>query len=133
MITTEERTVLLVDDDDHIRLIVKTSLSKLTKWKIEEARDGFQGLEVAARIVPDLILMDVMMPGMDGVTTFTSLRKNEKLKDVPVIFMTAKVQQEEISDYIKLGACGVITKPLDPMTLPQNIMAIFAEKASADG
>ncbi len=133
MIITEDRTVLLVEDDDHIRLIVKISLSKLTKWKIIEARDGFQCLEVAAKIVPDLILMDVMMPGMDGVTTFSSLKKNENLKNIPVIFMTAKVQQEEIDDYIKLGACGVITKPIDPMTLPQSIAAIFAAKTVVDG
>ncbi len=133
MISTENKTVLLVEDDDHIRMIVKTSLSKLTKWTIEEARDGFEGLEAAAKSMPDFILMDVMMPGMDGVTTLASLKKNEKLKDIPVIFMTAKVQQEEIDDYIKLGAWGVITKPIDPMTLPQTITAIFATRSAADG
>jgi len=133
MTAGEEIANVLLVEDDHIRMIVKTSLSKLTPWHIFEANNGLKGLEAAAELLPDLILLDMMMPGMDGLTMFAELRKVEKLKNIPVIFMTAKVQQEEVNDYIKLGARGVITKPIDPMTLPEAISAILARKTSLHG
>jgi two-component system, OmpR family, response regulator len=116
------RKVLLVEDDNHIRLIIKTSLFKLAQWQVIEARNGAEALRLADEERPDLILLDIMMPGMDGTTTFKELQKNEAVSAVPVIFMTAKVQRQEIESYIKLGARGVITKPVDPMTLPEQII-----------
>jgi two-component system, OmpR family, response regulator len=116
------KKVLLVEDDNHIRLIIKTSLVKLVQWQVVEARNGTEALTMADEERPDLILLDIMMPGMDGTTTFKELQKNENLNNVPVIFMTAKVQRQEIEGYIKLGARGVITKPVDPMTLPEQII-----------
>jgi CheY-like chemotaxis protein len=103
-------------------LIIKTSLAKLAQWQVLEARNGTEALTMADEERPDLILLDIMMPGMDGTTTFKELQKNENLNNVPVIFMTAKVQRQEIEGYIKLGARGVITKPVDPMTLPEQII-----------
>jgi two-component system OmpR family response regulator len=120
------RNVLLVEDDDHIRLIVKVSLTRLTKWTIAEARNGKEGLEMALHSPPDLFLLDIMMPVMDGLTLFRHIRAEESLRHIPVIFMTAKVQFEEIESYIALGARGVITKPVDPMTLPEKITAILS-------
>lgn len=118
------KNVLLVEDDNHIRLIIKTSLIKLAQWNVIEACNGSEALQTAASVelTFDLILLDIMMPGMDGTTTFQELRKIHNLTGVPVIFMTAKVQRQEIESYIKLGARGVITKPVDPMTLPELIV-----------
>lgn len=116
------KKILLVEDDNHIRLIIKTSLVKLAQWQVIEACNGAEALRMADQERPDLILLDIMMPGMDGTTTFKELQKNETLNYVPVIFMTAKVQRQEIESYIKLGARGVITKPVDPMTLPEQII-----------
>lgn len=117
--------VLLVEDDKHIRLIIKTSLVKLAQWQVAEAANGLEALEQVKGATPDLILLDIMMPGMDGPTTFAELRKIDQVKQVPVIFMTAKVQRQEVESYIALGARGVITKPVDPMKLPEQIMDIL--------
>lgn len=117
--------VLLVEDDKHIRLIIKASLVKLAQWQVLEAANGLEALEQVKGTNPDLILLDIMMPGMDGPTTFGELRKIDQLKQVPVIFMTAKVQRQEVESYIALGARGVITKPVDPMKLPEQILDIL--------
>lgn len=125
MKTTELKKVLLVEDDDNIRLIARTSLEGLTSWKVVEANSGLVALNLATTELPDLILLDIMMPGMDGPTTFNHLRDNAATAGIPVIFMTAKVQTQEVEGYIKLGAAGVITKPIDPMLLPEQITGIL--------
>ncbi|MBU6450333.1 MAG: response regulator [Cyanobacteria bacterium REEB67] len=117
--------MLLVEDDDNIRLITRTSLEGLTSWKVIEANSGQVALNIAGQEMPDLILLDIMMPGMDGPTTFGHLREDGQTANIPVIFMTAKVQTQEVEGYIKLGAAGVITKPIDPMLLPEQITGIL--------
>ncbi len=117
--------VLLVDDDSTILMIAEIALSKVGKWKVLKANSGAGALEVARNFQPDLILLDVMMPGMDGPTTFKNLQEVDELASVPVIFMTAKVQKSEVDSYKQLGAAGVITKPFDPMTLPAEIREIL--------
>lgn len=121
--------VLFVDDDANIRTVARIGLEGLTDWEIDEAASGYEALKKAAERVPDLILLDVMMPGLDGPATFKSLKASLPLKAVPVIFVTAKVQNEEIQQYIRLGAAGVITKPFDPMTLPDDISSILSHTA----
>jgi CheY-like chemotaxis protein len=123
--TTEAKKVLLVEDDDNIRLITRTSLEGLTSWSVIEANSGQVALTLAGAELPDLILLDIMMPGMDGPTTFSHLKEKADTADIPVIFMTAKVQTQELEGYIKLGAAGVITKPIDPMLLPEQITGIL--------
>jgi two-component system, OmpR family, response regulator len=123
--TTESKKILLVEDDDNIRLITRTSLEGLTSWCVFEANSGRVALTLAATELPDLILLDIMMPGMDGPTTFSHLKENTDTAGIPVIFMTAKVQTQELEGYIKLGAAGVITKPIDPMLLPEQITGIL--------
>lgn len=119
------KQVLLVDDDANIRTLAQMGLEGLTDWKVELAGSGAEALKKAISIKPDLILLDVMMPGMDGPTTLSELRKLEVLASVPVIFMTAKAQTHEVELYQKMGARGIITKPFDPMTLPDDIQEIL--------
>ncbi|WP_338872766.1 response regulator [Myxococcus stipitatus] len=118
---TTLRKVMLVDDEEDIRAIGKLSLGRVGKWETVLAASGSEALEKAASEQPDLILLDVMMPGMDGPTTFAKLREQPATAATPIIFMTAKVQKQEVARYLELGALGVIGKPFDPMTLPQEI------------
>lgn len=118
------KSVLLVDDDQNIRFVAQMSLEGLTPWEITLADSGEVALKRAAEKTPDIILLDMMMPGMDGPTTFAKLKERPELSSVPVIFMTAKVQTHEIEGYRQLGAAGVITKPFDPMKLADEIRQI---------
>jgi two-component system, OmpR family, response regulator len=119
--------ILLVDDDENIRTIALLSLED--DYQVEIATSGQAALEVARIVKPDLILLDVMMPGMDGKATFEKLQEIPELAKIPVVFMTAKVQIHEIDFYLKLGAAGVITKPFDPMTLARDVQNIWAALA----
>lgn len=115
------KRVLLVDDDQDLRRIGELSLKNVGRWQVFLATCGPEALRLACQESPDVILLDVMMPGMDGPTTLLELQSNTATADIPVIFLTAKVQTHEITDYVQLGALGVIIKPFDPMTLPQEI------------
>jgi CheY-like chemotaxis protein len=119
------RKVLLVDDEDDIRTIGQLSLSRVGGWQTVLAASGAEALARAAAEQPDLILLDVMMPGMDGPTTLGQLRAQASTAQTPVIFMTAKIQKQEVARYLELGAVGVIGKPFDPMTLPAEIKKLL--------
>ena len=126
--TGQERSlrVLLVDDDDDIRSIGELALVEVGGMHTVVASSGPMALEVAARDRPDVVLLDVMMPGMDGPTTLRRLREQPETAAIPVVFVTAKVQRHEVQRYLDLGAIGVIGKPFDPMTLPDELRAIVA-------
>ncbi|MDH3726386.1 MAG: response regulator [Myxococcales bacterium] len=117
--------VLIVDDEADIRRIGELSLQSVAGWQVLLAESGVEGVEAAKVHRPDLILMDMMMPEMDGLTALKQLRKNPELESTPVVFMTAKVHREEISRYLEAGAAGVVHKPFDPMTLPDEIRRIL--------
>ncbi|EPX58958.1 Two-component response regulator [Cystobacter fuscus DSM 2262] len=117
--------VLLVDDEDDIRTIGQVSLSRVGGWQTVLASSGADALTKAAAERPDLILLDVMMPGMDGPTTLARLRAQEATATTPVIFMTAKIQKQEVARYLELGAVGVIGKPFNPLTLPADIKKLL--------
>ncbi|WP_375771778.1 response regulator [Archangium gephyra] len=119
------RKVLLVDDEDDIRTIGQLSLSRVGGWQTVLAASGAEAITKAAAEQPDLILLDVMMPGMDGPTTLGQLRAQASTAKTPVIFMTAKIQKQEVARYLELGAVGVIGKPFDPMTLPTEIKKLL--------
>lgn len=121
--------VLLVDDDVFIRRVSQLTLSAVGGWEVAVASSGAQALEMIVTEKPDLVLLDVMMPGMDGPTTLEKIREMHGAA-LPVIFMTAKVQQHEVESYLKSKADGVITKPFDPMVLPSEIEAIVAARFS---
>lgn len=118
--------VLLVDDEPHIRRIGELSLKGVGKWTTVLATSGTEAVVIAEQEKPDLILLDVMMPGMDGPATLIQLRTCEATAAIPVIFMTAKVQKHEIDKYLAAGAIGVIPKPFDPMALPAQIRQIMS-------
>jgi CheY-like chemotaxis protein len=119
------RKILLVDDEADIRLVAEISLSNLGGWQVIQAASGPEAVALAAREKPDLVLLDVMMPGMDGPATLEKLREAEDGRATPVIFMTAKVQKAEIDRLLGLGVRGLIPKPFDPMTLPDEIRRIL--------
>ena len=117
--------VMLVDDDADIRTIGEISLSKVGGWLVVLADSGTDALAKVSRERPDAILLDVMMPGMDGPTTFERLRDLPATRTTPIIFMTAKVQKLEVERYLALGAAGVISKPFDPMTLHKEVRRLL--------
>lgn len=116
--------VLYVEDDPDIRMMTVFSLQD-DGYELIECESGSDALAKAADLRPDLILLDVMMPGMDGPTTLEHLRELSHLAVTPVIFMTAKVQQTELDQYKELGAVGVLHKPFDPMTLADDIRRLM--------
>lgn len=126
--TKKIESVLLVDDDANIRLIVEISLQGLTDWSIRQASSGMKALELMNEKCPDLVLLDVMMPEMDGITMLERIKERFASRMPLVIFMTAKVQRQELERYKSLGAAGVIMKPFDPMTLAQQIMDILSSR-----
>jgi len=115
--------VLLVDDDPDIRMIGELSLSRVGGWETCTATSGIDALEqLAAGEHADVILLDMMMPGLDGLSTLQRMRAIPTVAPIPVLFMTAKVQRQEIAEYLAAGAQGVLPKPFDPMTLPAEIV-----------
>jgi two-component system OmpR family response regulator len=116
--------ILLVDDDPNIQMIAQMGLEDRPEWQVSLASSGMEALQKFAQEKPDLVILDMMMPGMDGVTTLSKIKEQSKNADIPVIFMTAKVQKHEIEKYLATGVAGVITKPFDPMTLAQDIIKI---------
>ena len=113
--------ILHVDDEADIREIVDIALGLDPSLSLHGCASGAEALKAAANWHPDLILLDVMMPGMDGPTTLANLRENTETADIPVVFMTARAQTRELDHFLSLGAVGVITKPFDPMTLSASV------------
>ncbi len=120
--------VLVIDDEPDIRLIAELSLSQLAGVDVMLASSGAEGLKLAEAKKPDVILLDVMMPVMDGLATLKQLQSTPTLNMVPVIFLTARVQRQDRVEYIECGAIGVIAKPFDPLTLPQDISKLLAQQ-----
>ena len=115
------RKVMIVDDEPDIRRVGELSLELVGKFQVLLAAGGEEALAMAAREKPDLILLDVMMPRLDGISTFDRLQQSRETADIPVIFMTARVQRTQVERYLARGAKGVIFKPFDPLTLPLEI------------
>lgn len=115
------KKVLIVDDEDDIREVAQLSLEMMAGWEVVCARSGQEALEAAVRERPDAILLDVMMPGMDGPTTVRHLQEQPATREIPVILLTAKVQSAGDRQFSTLGVAGVISKPFDPLTLAELI------------
>ncbi len=123
--TGKLKKILYVEDDADIREVAKIALEAVGGFTVKICSSGRQALAEAPGFDPDFILLDVMMPGMDGPTTLDELRKLPGLEEKPVVFMTAKVMHSEIGVYKELGAVDVIPKPFDPMTLAERINGIW--------
>ncbi|MEM5473835.1 response regulator [Hoeflea sp. AS60] len=123
---TEPINVLYVDDEDDIREIAVMSLELDPDITVKSCSSGPEALETLQNWLPDLILLDAMMPGIDGPETMVRLRQNPVNATIPVVFITARSQPEDIERFIALGALGVISKPFDPMTLPEQARALLA-------
>ena len=130
---TQPQRVLLIEDDAEIRMIAEISLSQVGGFETYLATGGMEGIGLAMEHQPDVILLDMMMPDMDGMATLRLLKDDSVTRNIPVIFMTAKVQQHDLQDYVDAGAIGTIHKPFDPMTLPNEVrtMVFRAEALSA--
>ncbi len=125
--TPDPLRVLYVEDDPDIRVIARIALEDLGGFDVRTCESGEEALRAIAGFQPDLLLLDVMMPGMDGPTLLSHLRKTENGATAPAIFMTARVQRSEIDQYLGLGALSVIAKPFDPLTLADLIQQTLAE------
>ena len=117
--------VLIIDDEDTIQAVVKTGLRLSVDWTVYSASSGIEGVEMAAQERPDVILLDVMMPDMDGIETFKVLQQNAMTQDIPVIFLTAKAQTADCQQFQSTGVSGVITKPFNSLQLAEQISEIL--------
>lgn len=115
------KRILFIDDEEDIQAVAKLGLELEAGWELLTASSGLEGLAVAETELPDAILLDVMMPDMDGLATLQKLQNNPKIKDIPTIFLTAKVQAADRRRFYAAGAKGVITKPFDSLTLASQI------------
>ena len=117
--------VLIIDDEDDIREVAALSLESVAGWDVLTASSGAQGLAMAAKEKPDAIVLDVMMPGMDGPTTVRELKKNPATAGIPVVLLTAKVQASDKKRFADLGVEAVLFKPFDPLKLSEQIAGVL--------
>jgi CheY-like chemotaxis protein len=117
--------ILIIDDEDDIREVAALSLETVAGWQVYTASSGSQGLARAIEYQPEAILLDVMMPGMDGPTTFRELRKNPATAHIPVMLLTAKVQSSDQRRFADLGVEAILFKPFDPLTLSTQISTVL--------
>ena len=117
-----QRRLLLIDDEDDIREVAKLSLELVARWDVVTASSGAQGVEMAEVEQPDAILLDVMMPGMDGAATYSRLQSNPATRAIPVVLLTAKIFDRP-DDRRGLEGITVISKPFDPMRLATQVAA----------
>jgi CheY-like chemotaxis protein len=121
----ELKRLLLVEDDPDIQEIAQMALELVGGMSLTVCSSGREALERAPGSGIQMVLLDVMMPGMDGPETFSALRRLDGFADIPIAFMTAKVQPSEIARFMSLGAVGVIAKPFDPMALADEVRVLW--------
>ena len=117
--------ILCIDDEEDILQVTRLSLETLGGFQVSICKGSGNAHLEASRLMPDLILLDVMMPGADGPSTLKIFQADPVVAGIPVVFMTAKVQSTEVANYLKLGASGIIAKPFDPMTLSKQVEALW--------
>lgn len=119
--------ILCVEDDPDIQVVIQLALETVGGFAVKLCASGREALESVAGFHPDLILLDVMLPGMDGPATLEALCRLPEAASLPVVFMTAKVQPDEVAHLLSLGALAVIAKPFDPMTLAREIHTTWSQ------
>ncbi len=125
---SELNKILYIEDEPDIQTVARLALENVGGFTLEVCNSGQYALDIAEQFAPDLILSDVMMHGMDGPETVVALRKIPSLTHTPVMFMTAKVQTDEVQELLSYGALGVIPKPFDPMTLSTKILELWEKQ-----
>ncbi|MCF4121097.1 response regulator [Antribacter sp. KLBMP9083] len=115
------RRILVVDDDDTIREVVRTGLEVVAGWEVQVASNGAEAIDLCRADPPDAVILDVMMPTMDGPTTVARLLGDPRTRYVPVVLLTAKAQAADLRHWSDLGVAGVIAKPFDPLRLPHQV------------
>jgi CheY-like chemotaxis protein len=118
--------ILYVEDEEDIQRIARLSLERIGKFTVEVVGDPLRVTDAILAFGPDLVLLDWMMPGMDGPTLFRQLQADERTKRIPVVFLTAKASGPELAELKQLGAAGTLSKPFAPMELPEQLRAIWA-------
>ncbi|MDD5388605.1 MAG: response regulator [Gallionellaceae bacterium] len=119
--------ILCVEDDPDIQVVIQVALEMVGGFGVKLCASGQEALDNVAGFQPDLILLDVMLPGMDGPATLGAMRRLPGVASLPVVFMTAKVQPDEVAHLLSLGAVAVIAKPFDPMTLARELRALWRQ------
>lgn len=120
--------ILIVDDDEDIQEVAQLALELQEDWTVLTASSGESGISLAKQEQPNAIVLDVMMPQMDGMATLKELQADATTQSIPVIFLTAKVSSTEMASMEELGVCGVIVKPFDPLTLGEQVRAALENK-----
>ena len=120
------RRILVVDDEDDVREVTSLSLELIKGWQVRTCSCGEEAIRAAAEELPDAIVLDVMMPGLDGPATLEALRRDARTSAIPVIFVTAKAQPAEKRRLSELSVRGVIAKPFDPLTLAHQIAELLS-------
>jgi len=118
--------ICYVEDDEDIQKIVRMSLERIGKMTVEVVGDPMVAIDRIIAFKPELVMLDWMMPGMDGPALFRKMLETPETKSLPVVFITAKASQRELDELRKLGAAGTISKPFSPKDLPQQLRAIWA-------
>lgn len=121
----ELERVLYIEDEPDIRMVAEIALRQVGGLNVLACASGEEGLSLLQDFLPQLIILDVMMPGMDGPQILSRLRQLPEFNEIPVVFITAKVQPDEVEQFKKLGAADVISKPFNPMTLAADVRAIW--------
>ncbi len=126
----ELRRILYVEDDLDIQLIGRMALERIGGFWVRCCDSGVEALVAAPEFRPQLVLLDVMMPNLDGLATFRALRETSETARTPIVFMTAKVQPREVAELRRLGALDVVAKPFDPMTLSARLRTLWQVSGS---
>jgi two-component system OmpR family response regulator len=119
--------ICYVEDDEDIQRIVRMSLERVGKMTVEVVGDPTKAIEAMTKFHPDLVMLDWMMPAMDGPALFRQMKLRPETKALPVVFITAKAGQRDLDELVKMGAAGTISKPFNPKDLPEQLRAIWAK------
>ncbi len=120
-----DRLILVVDDEEHLRELVQACLEDLGGWETLVAGSGEQCLEILKTARPNAILLDISMPGMDGIAVYDRIQSDPKTRSIPVILLTAKVLPSDRAKFAEMGVSGVIAKPIQPVTLTEEVAEIL--------
>ncbi|MEM7713974.1 MAG: response regulator [Cyanobacteria bacterium P01_A01_bin.68] len=121
------KSILIVDDEEDIRALIQLGLEMQTSWKVLNSNSGEEAIQIAATEQPDVILLDLMMPDMDGKITLQKLKSDSKTNKIPVILMTAKSKSSVAESFENLDVAAIFTKPLRPLNLAQEISEVIVD------